>query len=76
MRCSKKHLVAMLIQCNNLLKLQNPTYYMVSNPNYNGLSKCDVCECHPLTIIKTEKGTFCKECYEGYNRDYGKLIKC
>ena len=52
MKLPKKAIVEMLLNCNELLESQTKIPERL---------KCDVCGCHPNTIITTSYGTFCVE---------------
>ena len=62
MKLSKKELAEMLINCNEMLNKQLKTSNININHQQQDYIACDNCGCHPNTIYRTEKGTFCKEC--------------
>jgi hypothetical protein len=56
MKMPKKHLVDMLINCNDIILT------LTQAKNYVSSLSCDKCGCHPNTIYTTNKGRFCENC--------------
>jgi hypothetical protein len=68
MKLSKKELVKMLIQCNDIIAslIYNVIPYIsqvTSTTNYaSGIGKCESCGCTPVTLYSTSTGQFCIKC--------------
>jgi len=59
MKCKKKELAEMLLNCNKHLDMQIKNY---NSSDKSGIEPyCDVCKRRPITLIVTQFGTFCEE---------------
>ena len=61
MRLSKKQIVEMLINCDDIITALTQAKYCVI-PAVMGELTCDSCGCHPNVIYTTSRGRFCEEC--------------
>jgi len=61
MKLSKKQLVEMLINCNDIITTLIQAKDRVM-PTVMSELTCDSCGCHPNTMYKTSKGRFCEKC--------------